>query len=274
MKNRMLNLFFLTLVALTVGVSIWGPEALSNYQDRYFLGKTHCQQVEISGEGFRYEMSPAEKLFVLSRAMTGQKTAEEGFKMDDRGEASFGTEWGGTYALVVNHRGPGKEEVSSAEIYGICNEGLKELKAAGILPESVLEVDPELYDAVLYSAIDVREPRNSVAVWQVSLSDSRRDVRKDNRLMEAYVDAEDGKIYQFYARTEREWEDLNPDELIQSWSRYLKLPLPLEYKEASPLSEATPYFKKYEVLGNLEEKTVVTVGFYEGIREMFVRIEE
>lgn len=92
--------------------------------------------------------------------------------------------------------------------------------------------------------------------------------------MEAYVDAEDGKIYQFYARTEREWEDLNPDELIQSWSRYLKLPLPLEYKEASPLSEATPYFKKYEVLGNLEEKTVVTVGFYEGIREMFVRIEE
>ena len=42
MKKRMLNLFFLTLVALTVGVSIWGPEALSNYQDRYFLGKTQC----------------------------------------------------------------------------------------------------------------------------------------------------------------------------------------------------------------------------------------
>ncbi len=274
MKKRILNLFFLALVALTVGVSIWGPEALSNHQDRYLLGKTHVQQVDTFGEGFRYEMRPVEKLFVLSRALTSQQAAQRGPELENRGGTAFGTEWGGAYALVVNHRGPSGEEVSDTEIYGICNQALKELKTAGILPESVLEVEQELYEAVLYSAIDVRDPRNSVAVWQVSLSDSRRDVRKDNRLMEAYVDAEEGKIYQYYVRTEWEWEDMEPDQVIQSWCRYVGLPGAKEYGEENPLSEATPYFKKYEVLGNLEEKTVVTIGFYEGIREMFVRIEE
>ena len=36
--------------------------------------------------------------------------------------------------------------------------------------------------------------------------------------------------------------------------------------------EATPYFRKYVVSGTSEERTVMTVGFYEGIREFFVKV--
>ena len=42
------------------------------------------------------------------------------------------------------------------------------------------------------------------------------------------------------------------------------------YEPANPLMETTPYFKKYSFAGAQGERTVVTVGFYEGIREMFL----
>ncbi|MFR5011785.1 MAG: hypothetical protein ACLTDI_12940 [Acutalibacteraceae bacterium] len=52
--------------------------------------------------------------------------------------------------------------------------GLEELKTLGILPESVRPVEKDEYDAVLYSAIDVLEPRNNVAVWKLSLINSQK----------------------------------------------------------------------------------------------------
>ena len=68
------------------------------------------------------------------------------------------------------------------------------MKEAGILPEEVKEIMPASYDATLYSAIDVLEPRNNIAVWKLSLSNSQKNANKENRLMDAIIGAEDGKL--------------------------------------------------------------------------------
>ena len=47
---------------------------------------------------------------------------------------------------------------------------------------------------------------------------------------------------------------------------------PRPYDEPNPLMETTPYFKKYVCPGAAGENTIVTVGFYEGINEFFLKI--
>lgn len=170
---------------------------------------------------------------------------------------------------MINHRGPSGKEITDEQIYETGNRGIEALKELGILPDAVREVEQDSYDAVLYSAIDVLEPRNNVAVWKLSLSDSQRNADKANRLIDAYIDADEGKIYEFYVRTPLQWEDIEPDEVARKWSEYMGLSVPKLYESDNPLLETTPYFKKYVFSGMGEEQTVMTIGFYEGINEFF-----
>ena len=73
-------------------------------------------------------------------------------------------------------------------------------------------------------------------------------------------------------RSQLKWEDIDTDALIESWSSYMGLTLPEEYETDNPLLETTPYYKKYAFSGNGDERTIVTVGFYEGINELFLKI--
>ncbi len=68
----------------------------------------------------------------------------------------------------------------------------------------------------LYSAIDVLEPRNNVVVWKMELSNSQRNANKANRLIDACIDADDGRIYEFYARPPLRGERLTP---MRLWRR-------------------------------------------------------
>ncbi len=259
MRKRLMQLLFLSVVAVTVALSLWGPEAFSRYQDRKLLGDVHQLEAGLTGEGYRYILSGNEKLFILSRALDSQKRSESGQDFAN-------------FAFIVNHRGPSETEISEEEIYERCNGGIRELKDVGILPEEVKDVDPELYNAVLYSAIDAREPRNHVPVWKVSLSSSLRNVKKENRLLEIYLDGETGEIYQFYVRVSHTWEELEPESMIDAWGQYLGLFDMEVYDHGNPLTEATPYVKKYLISGTGGEKTVITIGFYEGIRELFLSV--
>ena len=173
---------------------------------------------------------------------------------------------------MVNHNGPSGKEITNEEIYETANEGIAVLKENGILPDDIKEVKASAYAATLYSAIDVPEPRNNVAVWKLSLTGSIQNANKEDRLIDAYIDADDGKIYEFYVRSQLKWEDIDPDALIESWSSYMGLTLPEEYETDKPLLETTPYYKKYAFSGNGDERTIVTVGFYEGINELFLKI--
>lgn len=50
------------------------------------------------------------------------------------------------------------------------------------------------------------------------------------------------------------------------------LTAPEAYETDNPLLETTPYYKKYVFSGPGGERTVVTVGFYDGIDELFLKI--
>ena len=134
------------------------------------------------------------------------------------------------------------------------------------------EVEASSYTAALYSAIDVPEPQNNMSVWRISLSTSQQNVDKSNRLIDAYIDADTGQTYGFYARTEDAWDETYADEMVRLWSAYLGLAGMEAYDSENPLLETTPYFLKYRFPGMDGGSTVVTVGFYEGIGEWFIKI--
>lgn len=272
MKRSILSPALLLLTVLVAVLSVWGPEALASYMDRGILNQIHTQEEEAGGEGYRYQLSSNEKLYILSQCLNAQSRpgTEQSARIQETDVAY--QDLAGTYAFVVNHNGPSGKEITNEEIYGTANEGISILKENGILPESIREISASSYEATLYSAIDVPEPRNNVAVWKLSLTGSLQNANKENRLIDAYIDADDGRIYEFYVRAQLKWEDIDPDDLIGQWSEYMGLPEPEAYETDNPLLETTPYYKKYVYSGNGEERTIVTVGFYEGINELFLKI--
>lgn len=274
MKKSMLNAALLALTILVVGLSIWGPEALALYKDKGVLNQIMTREEETGGEGYRYQLSGNEKLYILSQCLNAQSSPGTEQSSQAKETANSYQDLAGTYAFVVNHNGPSGKEITDEEIYGTANEGILALKELGILPDAIKQVQPESYEATLYSAIDVPEPRNNVAVWKLSLLGSLKNANKENRLIDAYIDADDGKIYEFYVRSQLKWEEIDPDDLIEKWSDYLGLAKPEVYETDNPLLETTPYYKKYLFTSAGGERTVVTVGFYEGIGELFLKISK
>lgn len=275
MKKTTMNISFLAFVGLALVLSIWGPEALAGYKDGTILNKTHVENVETGGEGYRYTLNSNERLYILSQCLNSQTPPESEQNSLTRMDTEAGyRELEGTYAFVVNHRGPSGKEITDTQIYETCNREIETLKELGILPESIREVDAASYTAVLYSAIDVLEPRNNVAVWKLSLSTSQRNANKENRLIDAYVDADSGKIYEFYVRADISWADIKTDRIIEKWSGYMGLRSPAPLDAENPLMETTPFFKKYIFDGMNDDSTIVTVGFYEGINEIFLKVSK
>lgn len=274
MKNTARYLAVFLAVVIVIAVSIWGPEALAKYKDKGILNEPHIELVMEAGEGYRYQMNANEKLYILSRCLGSQVLSEsENAVTFYAGNANLGYEdLEGSYAFVRKYNGPSGNEITDEQIYAACNEGLAMLKELNILPEEVREVDAASYNATLYSAIDVLEPRNNVAVWKMELSNSQRNADKENRLIDAYIDADDGKIYEFYARTSLQWGDIDTDAIIEAWGNYMGLGVPAAYESDNPLLETTPYFKKYVFSGMGDGRTIVTVGYYEGINEIFLKI--
>lgn len=275
MKKTTMNISFLAFVGLALVLSIWGPEALAGYKDGTILNKTHVENVETGGEGYRYTLNSNERLYILSQCLNSQTPPESEQNSLTRMDTEAGyRELEGTYAFVVNHRGPSGKEITDTQIYETCNREIETLKELGILPESIRKVDAASYTAVLYSAIDVLEPRNNVAVWKLSLSTSQRNANKENRLIDAYVDADSGKIYEFYVRADISWADIKTDRIIEKWSGYMGLRSPAPLDAENPLMETTPFFKKYVFDGMNDDSTIVTVGFYEGINEIFLKVSK
>ena len=277
MKLKKPSLLLLPLAVVIAGLAVWGPEALAGYRDNNILNRIQEEDVETGPEGYRYSLSGNEKLFILSKCLNNQilpeseqsaMTKEENVNLDYQ-------ELTGTYALVVNRKDSSGQEIAENQGIELCGRAVEELKELGIIPESVKSVSEEVYTAVMYSAIDVPEPRNKVLVWKISLDTGKKTADRTNRLLDAYIDADTGRIYEFYVRINvSSWEDVDPDEIIAVWAEYMGLDEPREYEGTNPLSETTPYFKKYTFSGMEEGNTIVTVGFYEGINELFLKISK
>lgn len=275
MQKKKLNVLIVITAALTLVFAVWGPEQMARYKDRTTLNQIKEEPEERSSEGYRYSLNSNEKLYVLSKCLTNQVLPQSGLSSMTRLETDVNyEELTGNYAFVVNHRGPSEKEITDEEVYETCNEGIRQLKELGIFPEELRMINASSYDAVLYSAIDVLEPRNNMSVWKVSLATDKQNANKENRLLDAYIDADTGKIYEFYLRMEGDWDSIDPDELIAKWSDYLGLTGQEEYEDVNPLLETTSYYKKYKFSGVDDGSTIVTIGFYEGIHELFLKISK
>ena len=268
------SLAILALTALVLLVSVLGPEQLARYKDRGILNQIVVDETGSAGEGYRYTLNSNEKLYLLSECLNHQVLPESELSAMTRVPApdvDYESRIG-SYAFVVNRQGPSGKEITGEEIYEVCNREIGTLKECGVLPDDVREVAASSYSAVLYSAIDVLEPQNNMSVWKVSLSTSQQNADKANRLIDAYIDAESGRIYEFYVRTEGTWQELEPDRMIGEWSSYMGLTGWENYEPVNPLLETAPDYRKYRFAGIDGRSTVVTIGFYEGINELFIKI--
>ncbi len=276
MRKKAINLIMPVIAVAVLLFAVWGPEKIALYQDRGVLNQISEKEVEEESEGYRYSMSSNEKLYLLSKCLNNQVLPESelsSLTRVDKEKVDY-EELTGMYAFVINRQGPSGKELTEEEIFEVCNREIKTLQDRGILPGRVREVSGSAYSAVLYSAIDVLEPRNSLAVWKISLSTDIQNADKANRLIDAYIDADTGKIYEFYVRTEGTWDELNPDDMARAWSEYMGLSGMEACEAANPLSETTQYFEKYRFPAAGEGNTVMTLGFYEGINEFFLKIEK
>lgn len=272
---RRISLLLIPLAVIVVGMAIVGPEELAEYQDQGILDNVNVQEVETDTEDYRYALSSNEKLYILSKCLNSQTlpeseqnamTREENLNLDYQ-------ELAGSYALVVNRKDSKGQEVQKSQGISLCDQALGELQELEILPSSVKRLGERDYTAVMYSAIDVSASRNNVLVWKISMTTGKQTANRSNRLLDAYVDADTGKMYEFYVRTNiTRWEDVDADAIIETWAEYMGLEQPQEYEGTNPLSESTSYFKKYTFTGIEGGSTIVTVGFYEGINELFLKI--
>ena len=253
--------------------ALWGPEWIAAKSDERLLNSITTEAVE-GAEGYRYRMSSNQKLYLLGRCLSSQTLPESELRFLTRVDSEAGNygEMTGTYAFVENRQQPGEGQIQEEAVYEACNREIQILKEQGILPDEVKEVSEDSYEAVICSAIDVLEPRNNLSVWKISLSTDVRNADKSNRFLDIYLDADTGKIYEFYVRTGQQWEDINTDAMIGRYAEYLELTGLEKYEDQNPLLETTPYFAKYTFPGEEEDSTTVTIGYYEGIRELFLKV--
>lgn len=280
LKKRNREIIIITGAIFVVVFAIWGPERLAAYKDKSLLNQITVEPTEYESEGYRYSMNSNERVYLLSKCLDNQDVPESEFsamtRLEPVGESVEDVVYDeiGTYAFVVNHQGPSDREITEEEIFDVCNREIRQLQELGVIPGEIRDVDAGSYTAVLYSAIDVLEPRNNVAVWKVSLSTNVQNKDKAHRVIDAYIDADTGRIYEFYVRTEGKWADMDPGAMMQSYNDYVGLYNLEPYENANPLSESTSNVVKYTVPGMDDGTTVITLGYYEGINELFIKIRK
>lgn len=260
------------VAVVVILAALWGPEWIAARRDERLLNSITTEAVE-GAEGYRYRMSNNQKLYLLGRCLSSQTLPESELRFLTRVDNEAGNygEMTGTYAFVENRQQPGEGQIQEEAVYEACNREIQTLKEQGILPGEVKEVSEDSYEAVICSAIDVLEPRNNLSVWKISLSTDVRNADKSNRFLDIYLDADTGKIYEFYVRTGQQWDDIDTDAMIDRYAEYLELTGLEKYEDPNPLLETTPYFAKYTFPGE-EGSTTVTIGYYEGIRELFLKV--
>ncbi len=266
----------LTAALVLIGCAIIGPERLSGYRDKNILNHIVEESVETDSEGYHYSLNSNEKLYILSNSLNSRELpgTEQSMNLKNGNREKNYTEITGNYAFVINRGSSSEEEVTDEEIFRTCNAQILELKEDGILPQSVKAVTASTHSVDRYSAIEVTEPGNNVSVWKISLSTNRQNADKRNCLLDLCLDADTGKIYEFYVRTQTSWEEINPDELVEKWRNYVGLGEWQSYRTANPLTETTDNYAKYSFEGMGDGSTIVTIGFYDGINELFLKISK
>lgn len=275
LDHSLIKILLVFGVVLVLFLSLFLPERLALHLDKNILNQINQEPLVDTAEGYYYALSANDKLYILSSSLNNMILPEtELSEKTNTGTGELYEDLKGTYALVANYQESKESEIQSHEVIERINSELSALKEMGIISESVKEITASAYSSQVYSAIDLKEPGNNLTVWKISLSSSQVNADKSKRVLDVYMDAETGKIYEFYVRIDKGWDELNPEEIMMKWSEYLGLEDVEKYENDNPLLETTPYYIKYQVPGMDGNYTIVTIGFYEGINELFLKISK
>lgn len=274
MKKMTSYIFVGILVCIVIYAAIWGPSALSGIRDSEILNNIELEAKDTYIEGYRYILSMDQKLYILSNALNNRILPQSDYFASVKPKENLANVKTQSYAFLSNYRDEENNTGSKEKALETLENELDTLFENGIIPYFNLQPNPQDYEIGLYTAIDVLEPQKSVSVWQIDLNSNTQISSLGSGLMSCYLDSETGKIYSLAIRTDKGWNDYKPDEIVKSWSEYLGSSSPSAYLSDNILLENTPYYKKYYIEGIEDEKTIVTIGFFEGINEFFIKISK
>jgi len=253
-------------VLLTIVTAAFLPAFLSRYYDGTESGII-IEEKDTAFEGFKYNLSVNEKLYVLSNALNNRILPQSDYfsaiRLPDNSYYSQTPSY--SFQSVYNEN-DFNDETQTAALKALDSE-LQTLAEKGIIPTFDFNSDSD-YDIGLFAAIDVLEPRKNVTVWQIGSS----NVIISHGFIDCLMDAQTHKIYSIAFRHENSWEQYDVDEIARLWAEYLGANSPEPYEPGSPLAEDSTHHKKFSVTGIEGDKTVITLGYYDGINEFFIKV--
>ena len=266
--RRLIYIIGGTIVALVIIVTILGPELVSRRYDNLLLKNITLEEKNAEVMGYKYVMSADEKLYVLANALNNRLLPQSDYFAAIRWQDSISNTQTQSYAFQPVFRDSEYNSVTQRNALNSLKTELDLLSENGVIPALDFNSDTDDYEATLFSAIDILEPKNYVSVWQiVGYGGTVRD-----GLMDCIMDAQTNKLYSFSIRTEKSWEQYDADKVIRLWAEYLGTSVPETYVQGSPLVEDATHYQKYAINGMEGDQTIVTVGYYEGVQEFFIKI--
>lgn len=254
-------------VCIIIAATVLGPAAASRHLNSAVLGKVILEEKDDAMGGYIYHLNANEKLYVLSNALNNRILPQSDYFASIRPSNSLSNIQTQSYAFQPVYRESEYNSDTRAAALNALKDELSVLSEKSILPE--LAFDPgDAYEIGLFTAIDVLEPKKNVSVWQITF----HDILIRDGLVDCVMDANTHKIYSISLRSPNSWEQYNPDEIVQLWAEYLGASAPEPYVPSSPLTEDATHYQKYAISGMDGDKTIVTIGYYDGIREFFIKI--
>lgn len=255
------------VVCSVIAVLAFGPGAAAQRLDSAVLNNVILEERGDAVEGYLYHLNADEKLYVLSNALNNRILPQSDHFASIRPTGSLSNMQTQSYAFQPVYRESEYNSATQAQALDTLKGELAVLGEKGILPVFAFEPRGE-YELGLFTAIDVLEPKKNVTVWQISFNGT---IIRDG-LVECVMDAATHKLYSVSLRGENSWEQYDADETMRLWAEYLGASAPEPYVPGSPLTEDATHYQKYAISGMEGDKTIVTVGYYDGIREFFIKI--
>ena len=266
-SKRLIYAAIILIVCVIIAATVLVPELISRKYDRTMLGRITLEEKTNEVAGYKYNLSTDERLYILSNALSNRVLPQsDNFAATRQGGISnIQTQ---SYAFQPVYRESEYNSETRAEAMLAVGTELATLSEKGIIPALGLSTNTGGYEATLFSAIDILEPQKSVNVWQISFSGA---IIQDG-LVDCIIDAQTHKIYSVSIRSATMWEQYDTDEIIRLWAEYLGTNTPEAYTPGSPLLEDATHYQKYAIGGMDGDRTIVTIGYYDGIREFFIKI--
>lgn len=255
------------VVCAIIAVMVLGPAAAAQQLDNAVLGNVILEEKDDAMGGYIYHLNADEKLYVLSNALNNRKLPQSDHFASIRPPNSLSNMQTQSYAFQPVYRDSEYNDTTKENALDALKSELDALSEKGILPAFAFEPGDD-YELGLFTAIDVLEPKKNVTVWQISYHGT---IIRDG-LVDCVMDAQTHKLYSISLRNPQSWQQYDADAVIELWAEYLGASTPEPYVPDSPLTEDATHYQKYAISGMEGDKTIVTIGFYDGIREFFIKI--